>query len=151
MHFTMPDGSSSLAQMFIDCSYNFLKCLPQIPVLSLLEEGVRGCRVGCCCPPPATVWFPWAVKRDHGQTTDLTIPRDIRGFPPRCGTRYPKNVDQSLTFGVWVPFSTHYTLNSDGICFKVNKKKSLILVLRLVALHTDDKCWWRIVCRFAGG
>lgn len=57
--------------------------------------------------------------------------------PSPYGTRYPKNVDQSLTFGVWVPFSTHYTLDSDGISFKVYKEKSLILVLPLVALHAE--------------
>lgn len=73
-------------------------------------------------------------------------------FSPRCGTRYPKNVYQSLTFGVWVPFSTHYTLDSDGICFKVYKKKKLdsgATPCRIT--HRDDKCRWHIVCRFAGG
>lgn len=84
---------------------------------------------GDCCPPPATVWFPWAVKQDRVQTTDLTIPCDIRCLSPplaRTGKWYSKMEPQSLTLGVWVPFSVDCPLDLDGICFKVCKKHTLL-------------------------
>lgn len=95
IHFMMPKGRKGWHQ---HCSNvhrllsNFLKCSFQIPVLS----------VGDCCPLTATVWFPWAVKQDRGQTTDLTILYDIWCFPfwhmicPFWGKLWPK-VQRSMS------------------------------------------------------
>lgn len=64
----------SVAQMYVDCSHHFPKCLPRIPVLS----------VGGLLSSSSYCLVPMSCETGSCQTTDLTIPSDIRGlFPPR--------------------------------------------------------------------
>lgn len=64
--------TSAFAQMFTGRSHNFLKCLPRIPVLS----------VGGLLSSSSYCLVPMSCETGSCQTTDLTVPCDIRGPPP---------------------------------------------------------------------
>lgn len=68
--FMMPKGRKKLTSALLKCSSTALRFPETLPSDSCpLRGGLL-----------ATVWFPWAVKQDHVQTTDLTILNDIWCF-----------------------------------------------------------------------
>lgn len=102
----------SIAQMFTDCSQ----------VSSNAPFRFLSLSMGDRCPLTATVWFPWAVKQDHGPTTDLTMPFDIRCFLfwhmicPFWGKSYPKD-QHSVSLGTILYL---WTFNLEGLCLRLS-------------------------------
>lgn len=91
----------SIAQKFIDCSQ--ISRNAPFRFLSL--------STGDCCPLTATVWFPWAVKQDHGQTTDLTMLFDVSRFLfrrmicPFWGKLWPKAEHSTSLWAIVCPWT----------------------------------------------
>lgn len=101
--FMMPKGRKRLTSALLKCSSSALRFPETLPSDSCpLRGGLL-----------ATVWFPWAVKQDHVQTTDLTILNDIWCFAiwhmmtPILGGGGWGGLTLSSTFSAWVQFSIH--------------------------------------------
>lgn len=65
----------SMAQKFIVCSRISWNAHFRFLFLSM----------GDCCPLTATVWFPWAVKQDHGRTIYDVFCADTQYFTSNLG------------------------------------------------------------------